>query len=44
VIAGRATSLLKASHHFKLTDIEEAYAAFGNAGKTGVLKVILQRT
>ena len=44
VISGKIHPKALISHHFKLTDIEEAYAAFGNAGKTGVLKVILQRT
>jgi len=32
------------SHHFKLADIEQAYETFGNAAKTGALKVILERT
>lgn len=35
------TSLI--SHRFKLSDIQNAYETFGNAAKTGALKVILER-
>jgi len=43
VLAGKIQPKALISHHFKLAEIEEAYETFGNAAKTGALKVILQR-
>ncbi len=42
VVSGKLQPKALISHHFKLNEIEEAYETFGNAAKTGALKVILQ--
>ncbi len=44
VTSGKIEPKALISHHFKLAKIEEAYQTFGNAAKTGALKVILQNT
>ena len=42
VMSGKIKPGALISHHFKLADIEQAYETFGNAAKTGALKVILE--
>ena len=42
VVSGKIQPTALISHHFKLSEIQEAYETFGNAAKTGALKVILQ--
>ncbi|MEO8540188.1 MAG: zinc-dependent alcohol dehydrogenase family protein [bacterium] len=41
VTSGKIEPKSLISHHFALGDIQEAYTTFGNAAKTGALKVIL---
>ncbi len=43
VMSGKIKPETLISHHFKLGDIKAAYETFGNAAKTGALKVILDR-
>ena len=42
VLSGKIEPRALISHHFKLSEIQEAYETFSNAAKTGALKVILQ--
>lgn len=42
VLTGKVEPKSLISHHFNLTDIEEAYRTFGDAAKTGALKIILK--
>ncbi len=42
VLSGKIEPKVLISHHFELSNIQEAYETFSNAAKTGALKVILK--